>query len=100
MFPRWARPTWRDWLSGWGRRKKRSPRYPARAIVSSRACLHPSATSFTPDGGWRLIEPYRVPGRDEKENMARIDEMRLLTKVARMYYERGLRQAAIADQLN
>jgi DNA-binding transcriptional regulator LsrR (DeoR family) len=32
--------------------------------------------------------------------MARIDELRLLTKVARMYYERGLRQAAIADQLN
>jgi DNA-binding transcriptional regulator LsrR (DeoR family) len=32
--------------------------------------------------------------------MARIDELRLLTKVARLYYERGLRQAAIADQLN
>lgn len=32
--------------------------------------------------------------------MARIDELRLLTKVARMYHERGLRQAAIADQLN
>jgi len=32
--------------------------------------------------------------------LARIDELRLLTKVARMYYERGLRQAAIADQLN
>lgn len=32
--------------------------------------------------------------------MARIDELRLLTKVARMYYERGLRQSAIADQLN
>ncbi len=32
--------------------------------------------------------------------MARIDELRLLAKVARMYHERGLRQAAIADQLN
>jgi len=32
--------------------------------------------------------------------VARIDELRLLTKVARMYYERGLRQSAIADQLN
>ncbi|MDX2033470.1 MAG: sugar-binding transcriptional regulator [Blastocatellia bacterium] len=32
--------------------------------------------------------------------MARIDELRLLTKVARMYHDRGLRQAAIADQLN
>jgi DNA-binding transcriptional regulator LsrR (DeoR family) len=32
--------------------------------------------------------------------LARIDELRLLTKVARMYYERGLRQSAIADQLN
>ncbi len=32
--------------------------------------------------------------------MARIDELRLLTKVSRMYHERGLRQAAIADQLN
>ncbi len=32
--------------------------------------------------------------------MARIDELRLLTKVARLYYERGLRQAVIAEQLN
>lgn len=32
--------------------------------------------------------------------MARIDELRLMTKVARMYYEQGLRQAIIADRLN
>ena len=32
--------------------------------------------------------------------MARIDELRLMTKVARMYYEQGLRQTAIMDRLN
>lgn len=31
--------------------------------------------------------------------MARIDELRLMTKVARLYYERGLRQSQIANQL-
>lgn len=32
--------------------------------------------------------------------MPRIDELRLMTKVARLYYERGLRQAEIAAQLH
>ena len=32
--------------------------------------------------------------------MARIDELRLLSKVARLYYEQGQRQAAIAAQLD
>ncbi|MBT5828749.1 MAG: sugar-binding transcriptional regulator [Candidatus Latescibacteria bacterium] len=32
--------------------------------------------------------------------MSRIDELRLMTKVARMYYEQGLRQAVIATRLN
>jgi DNA-binding transcriptional regulator LsrR (DeoR family) len=32
--------------------------------------------------------------------MARVDELRLMTKVARLYFERGLRQADIADQLD
>jgi DNA-binding transcriptional regulator LsrR (DeoR family) len=32
--------------------------------------------------------------------MARIDELRLMTKVARMYYEQGLRQTEIMDRLN
>ena len=32
--------------------------------------------------------------------MARIDELRLMTKVARMYYEQGLRQTEITDRLN
>ena len=32
--------------------------------------------------------------------MARIDELRLMTKVARLYHERGLTQTAIAAQLN
>lgn len=32
--------------------------------------------------------------------MARIDEVRLLTKVARLYYELNLRQTEIAEQLN
>lgn len=32
--------------------------------------------------------------------MARTDELRLITKVARMYYERGVRQADIAQQLD
>jgi DNA-binding transcriptional regulator LsrR (DeoR family) len=32
--------------------------------------------------------------------MARIDELRLMTKVARLYYEQELRQAEIAAQLN
>lgn len=31
--------------------------------------------------------------------MAHIDELRLMTKVARLYYERGLRQSQIANQL-
>ncbi len=31
--------------------------------------------------------------------MARIDEMRLMVRVARMYYERGLSQSVIAEQL-
>lgn len=31
--------------------------------------------------------------------MARIDELRLMTRVARMYYERNMRQAEIAQQL-
>jgi DNA-binding transcriptional regulator LsrR (DeoR family) len=32
--------------------------------------------------------------------MARIDELRLMTKVARMYYEQGLRQTEIMERLN
>ena len=32
--------------------------------------------------------------------MARIDELRLMTKVARMYYEQGLRQTEIMNRLN
>src|SRR5258708_16650668 len=32
--------------------------------------------------------------------MARVDELRLMAKVARLYYERGLRQTEIADQLD
>ena len=32
--------------------------------------------------------------------MARIDELRLMTKVARLYHERGLRQTDIAEQLD
>jgi DNA-binding transcriptional regulator LsrR (DeoR family) len=32
--------------------------------------------------------------------MARIDELRLLAKVARMYYQHGLRQAQITERLN
>jgi DNA-binding transcriptional regulator LsrR (DeoR family) len=32
--------------------------------------------------------------------MARVDELRLMAKVARLYYERGLRQTDIADQLD
>ncbi|MGO9255184.1 MAG: sugar-binding transcriptional regulator [Bryobacteraceae bacterium] len=32
--------------------------------------------------------------------MARIDELRLMTKVARMYYEQGLRQTAIMQRLS
>jgi DNA-binding transcriptional regulator LsrR (DeoR family) len=32
--------------------------------------------------------------------MARVDELRLMAKVARLYYERGLRQVDIADQLD
>lgn len=32
--------------------------------------------------------------------MARIDELRLMTKVARMYYDQGLRQTEIMDRLN
>lgn len=32
--------------------------------------------------------------------MARIDELRLMTKVARMYYTQGLRQTEIMDRLN
>jgi DNA-binding transcriptional regulator LsrR (DeoR family) len=32
--------------------------------------------------------------------MARIDELRLMTKVSRMYYEQGLRQTEIMDRLN
>jgi len=32
--------------------------------------------------------------------MARIDELRLMTKVARMYYEQSLRQTEIMDRLN
>ncbi|HVO72306.1 MAG TPA: sugar-binding transcriptional regulator [Aggregatilineaceae bacterium] len=32
--------------------------------------------------------------------MARLDELRLMAKVARLYYERGLRQTDIADQLD
>lgn len=32
--------------------------------------------------------------------MARIDELRLLAKVARMYYEQGLRQTEITERLN
>ncbi len=31
--------------------------------------------------------------------MTRLDELRLMTRVARMYYERGMRQSAIASQL-
>ena len=31
--------------------------------------------------------------------MARIDELRLMTKVARLYYEQGLRQSKIAESL-
>src|SRR5215510_15162312 len=32
--------------------------------------------------------------------MARVDELRLMAKVARLYYERGLKQTDIADQLD
>jgi DNA-binding transcriptional regulator LsrR (DeoR family) len=32
--------------------------------------------------------------------LARRDELRLITKIARLYYERGIRQAAIAAQLD
>lgn len=32
--------------------------------------------------------------------MARVDELRLMAKVARLYYERGLRQTDIAEQLD
>jgi DNA-binding transcriptional regulator LsrR (DeoR family) len=32
--------------------------------------------------------------------MARVDELRLMTKVARMYYEHGLRQTEIVERLN
>lgn len=32
--------------------------------------------------------------------MARVDELRLMTKIARLYYERGLQQSEIAAQLN
>ena len=32
--------------------------------------------------------------------MARIDELRLMTQVARLYYDQGLRQSDIADQLS
>ncbi len=32
--------------------------------------------------------------------MARIDELRLMTKIARMYYEQGLRQTEIMNRLN
>ncbi|HWB85846.1 MAG TPA: sugar-binding transcriptional regulator [Bryobacteraceae bacterium] len=32
--------------------------------------------------------------------MARVDELRLMTKVARMYHEQGLRQTEIMDRLN
>lgn len=32
--------------------------------------------------------------------MARIDELRTMTKIARMYYEQGMRQSAIAERLN
>jgi DNA-binding transcriptional regulator LsrR (DeoR family) len=32
--------------------------------------------------------------------MARIDELRLMTKVARLYYEQGLRQTEIAQSLH
>jgi DNA-binding transcriptional regulator LsrR (DeoR family) len=32
--------------------------------------------------------------------MARIDELRLMTRVARLYYEQGLRQTEIAESLN
>jgi DNA-binding transcriptional regulator LsrR (DeoR family) len=31
--------------------------------------------------------------------MTRIDELRLMTRVARMYYELGLRQSEIAERL-
>ena len=31
--------------------------------------------------------------------MARIDELRLMTKVARLYYEQGMRQSEIAAKL-
>jgi DNA-binding transcriptional regulator LsrR (DeoR family) len=31
--------------------------------------------------------------------MARIDELRIMAKVAHLYYEQGLRQPVIADQL-
>jgi DNA-directed RNA polymerase specialized sigma24 family protein len=32
--------------------------------------------------------------------MARVDELRLMAKVARLYYERGLKQTEIAKQLD
>jgi DNA-binding transcriptional regulator LsrR (DeoR family) len=32
--------------------------------------------------------------------VARSDELRLMAKVARMYYEQGIRQAEIAQQLD
>jgi DNA-binding transcriptional regulator LsrR (DeoR family) len=37
---------------------------------------------------------------DEEDSMARIDELRLMTKVARLYYVDGLRQTKIAEQLD
>ena len=36
----------------------------------------------------------------EEEIMARIDELRLMTRVARLYHEQGMRQAEIAESLH
>src|SRR5215210_52226 len=41
-----------------------------------------------------------VNGKEQEPPMARTDELRLLSKVARLYYERGVRQADIAAQLD
>ena len=38
---------------------------------------------------WRIIKP-----------MARIEELRLLARVAQLYYKKGANQSAIADQLD
>ena len=69
------------------------------AAMTSGHCAAPAAEALGKYLGWDV---YRHILRPESRAvpMSRLDEIRLMAKVARMYYDQGIRQQEITERLN